>query len=90
MPNWAGKPLYSKIAQFDEQKIAPGTDLLGGMLQEARPCVVMLDEILVYLIKAGGVRVGEGITALKMGGEDDCEQLLSLYIRAFFNPATGP
>jgi hypothetical protein len=29
------------------------------MLQEAGPCVVMLDEILVYLIKAGGVRVGD-------------------------------
>ena len=54
-----GKPLYSKIAQLDELKIAPGTDLLGGMLQEAGPCVVMLDEILVYLIKAGGVRVGD-------------------------------
>ena len=54
-----GKPLYSKIAQLDELKIAPGTDLLGGMLQEAGPCLVMLDEILVYLIKAGGVQVGD-------------------------------
>ena len=38
---------------------APGTDILGALLQEAGPCIIMLDEILVYLVKAGGVKVGE-------------------------------
>ena len=54
-----GDRLYAKIAKLDEQKIAPGTNLLGDLLQDAGPCIVMLDEILVYLIKAGGVRVGD-------------------------------
>ncbi|HZW30174.1 MAG TPA: DUF499 domain-containing protein [Isosphaeraceae bacterium] len=54
-----GEPLYRRVARIDEQKIAPGTNLLGELLLEAGPCVVMLDEILVYLIKAGGVRVGD-------------------------------
>ena len=43
----------------DEQKIAPGTDLLGKMLAEAGPCLILLDEVLVYLIKAGGIKVEE-------------------------------
>jgi predicted AAA+ superfamily ATPase len=54
-----GEALYRKVAKIDEQKIAPGTNLLGELLREVGPCVVMLDEILVYLIKAGGVRVGD-------------------------------
>ena len=29
------------------------------MLQEAGPCLILLDEILVYLLKAGGIKVGE-------------------------------
>jgi hypothetical protein len=54
-----GEKLYRKVAKSDEQRIAPGTNLLGDVLQEAGPCIVMLDEILVYLVKAGGVKVGE-------------------------------
>lgn len=51
--------LYSIIANNDERKIAPGTDLLGRLLDEAGPTLIMLDEILVYLVKAGGVQVSE-------------------------------
>ena len=51
--------LYSLIARNDERKIAPGTDLLGRLLAAAGPTLIMLDEILVYLIKAGGVQVGD-------------------------------
>jgi hypothetical protein len=54
-----GDRIYAKVARVDEQKIAPGTDLLGGLLAEVGPCVIMLDEILVYLIKAGDVKVGD-------------------------------
>jgi predicted AAA+ superfamily ATPase len=54
-----GDKLYQKVAKNDQLKIAPGTDLLGELLQEAGPCVIMLDEILVYLLKAGGVVVGD-------------------------------
>jgi hypothetical protein len=51
--------LYGIIAKSDEQKLSPGTDLLGKLLAEAGPCLIMLDEILIYLIKAGGVRTAE-------------------------------
>src|SRR5262249_62287700 len=54
-----GEKLYRKLAKSDEQRIAPGTDLLGALLQEAGPCLILLDEILVYIVKAGGVKVGE-------------------------------
>ncbi len=54
-----GEKLYRKLAKSDEQRIAPGTDLLGDVLHEAGPCLILLDEILVYLVKAGGVKVGE-------------------------------
>src|SRR5262249_23491577 len=54
-----GEKLYRKLAKSDEQRIAPGTDLLGEVLNDAGPCLILLDEILVYLVKAGGVKVGE-------------------------------
>ena len=54
-----GEKLYRKVATSDEQRISPGTDILGALLQEAGPCLIMLDEILIYLLKAGGVKVGE-------------------------------
>ena len=56
--NCEGK-LYALVAKSDKDKISPGTNLLGKLLQEAGPCLIMLDEILIYLIKAGGVKVGE-------------------------------
>jgi hypothetical protein len=51
--------LYSLIAENDARKIAPGTDLLGRLLEASGPTLIMLDEILVYLVKAGGVPVGD-------------------------------
>jgi predicted AAA+ superfamily ATPase len=54
-----GEQLYGKVVESDKARIAPGTDILGSILQEAGPCPIMLDEILVYLVKAAGVKVGE-------------------------------
>ena len=54
-----GERLYSKIAKSDQQKIAPGTDILGELLAEAGPCLILLDELLAYLLKAGGIKVEE-------------------------------
>jgi hypothetical protein len=51
--------LYHILAENDERKLAPGTDLLGKLLDAAGPTLIMLDEILVYLVKAGGVQVGD-------------------------------
>ncbi|OHB68618.1 MAG: hypothetical protein A2V70_15485 [Planctomycetes bacterium RBG_13_63_9] len=52
-------PLYAIVAESNAKKIAPGTNLLGKLLNQADPCLILLDEILVYLIKAGGVQTGE-------------------------------
>lgn len=54
-----GERLYGKVAESDRQKIAPGTDLLGELLAEAGPCLILLDEVLAYLLKAGGIKVEE-------------------------------
>lgn len=54
-----GEKLYRKVAKSDENRITPGTNLLGELLHEAGPCLILFDEILVYLVKAGGVKVGE-------------------------------
>ena len=54
-----GGKLYKLIAENDEKKIAPGTDLLGKILNEAGPSLILFDEILVYLLKSSGVAVGE-------------------------------
>ena len=52
-----GEKLYKRVAKNDELKIAPGSTDLGAVLQEAGPCLILLDELLVYLLKAGGVKV---------------------------------
>jgi predicted AAA+ superfamily ATPase len=54
-----GDKLYRRMAKNDEMRVAPGSTELGALLQEAGPCLIMLDEILVYLLKAGGVKVEE-------------------------------
>ena len=52
-----GDKLYKRIAKNDELRVAPGSTDLGALLQEAGPCLILLDELLVYLLKAGGVKV---------------------------------
>ena len=52
-----GDKLYRRMAKNDELRIAPGSTDLGAMLQEAGPCLILLDELLVYLLKAGGIKV---------------------------------
>ena len=56
--NKEGK-LYGMIAKNDQNKSSPGSKDLGKMLQEAGPCLILMDEILVYLINAASVPVGE-------------------------------
>lgn len=55
-----GEKLYKLMQKDDELKTAPGTNLLGQVLEEAGPCVILIDEILSYLINASAVKVGEG------------------------------
>jgi len=52
--------LYGMVAENDKRKTAPGTNILGKLLEASGPTLILMDEILVYLIKAGGVQVGDG------------------------------
>jgi len=38
---------------------SPGTNTLGKLLAASGPTLILMDEILVYLVKAGGVQIGE-------------------------------
>jgi predicted AAA+ superfamily ATPase len=51
--------LYALVAENDKRKTAAGTNTLGKLLEASGPTLILLDEILVYLVKAGGVAVGE-------------------------------
>ena len=56
--NKKGK-LYSLVAENDQRRTSPGTNTLGRLLETAGPTLILMDELLVYLVKAGGVEVGE-------------------------------
>ena len=52
----AGSEGYALVRQQDEQRVAPGGDHIIELLKRA-PSLILLDELLEYLISAGGVRV---------------------------------
>ena len=54
-----GERLYKLVSKNDQTRTAPGSTLVGQLLQEAGPCLILLDEILVYLLNAGSIHVGE-------------------------------
>lgn len=54
-----GERLYRLVAKDDERKTAPGTKLLGQLLEEAGPSLILIDETLEYLVKAGAVPLGD-------------------------------
>ncbi len=51
-----GKEGYELVREQDEARVAPGADALQPLLMEG-PNLILLDEVLEYLISAGGVRV---------------------------------
>ena len=55
---WAlgGREGYELVRQQDEQRVAPGGDRIIELLKLG-PSLILLDELLEYLISAGGVRV---------------------------------
>ena len=52
----AGSEGYALVRQQDEQRVAPGADQIIELLKRG-PSLILLDELLEYLISAGGVRV---------------------------------
>lgn len=49
---------YGKLKLQDEARVAPGGDEILGLLAEG-PNLILLDEVLNYIISAGGVKVHE-------------------------------
>ena len=52
----AGSEGYALVRLQDEQRVAPGGDQIIELLRRG-PSLILLDELLQYLISAGGVRV---------------------------------
>ena len=53
-----GQAAYDVVRQQDEARVAPGGDEILKMLGKG-PNLILLDEVLMYLIKAGGVQVND-------------------------------
>lgn len=51
-----GKKGYEIMRQQDETRVAPGADEIISLLTEG-PNLILLDEVLQYLISAGGVKI---------------------------------
>jgi hypothetical protein len=49
-------PGYELVRQQDESRVAPGGDVILSLLQDG-PNLILLDEVLNYLISAGGIKV---------------------------------
>lgn len=58
-----GEELYHVIESSDRNRVAPGTDQLGGLLGKVGPALILIDEALEYQVKAAGVKVGDGTLA---------------------------
>jgi hypothetical protein len=52
----AGKKGYEILRKQDESRVAPGADEIMALLAEG-PNLISLDEVLQYLISAGGVKI---------------------------------
>ena len=50
---------YALLREHDEARTAPGKENLARLLERYAPLLVLMDEVLVYQVKAAGVPVGE-------------------------------
>jgi hypothetical protein len=44
---------YDIISEHDKKRVAPGKDKLNAILDKASPCLILIDELLEYVVKAG-------------------------------------
>ncbi|HIE50760.1 MAG TPA: ATP-binding protein [Armatimonadetes bacterium] len=51
---------YERVKLHDEKRLAPGKEVLRGLLERNAPALLLVDELLEYVVKAAGVRVEEG------------------------------
>lgn len=73
-----GKKGYEMLRQQDEARVAPGADEIKELLAQG-PNLILLDEVLQYLISAGGIKVHQ--TTLR----DETMNFLDRLIRAVGN-----
>ncbi|HZR65129.1 MAG TPA: DUF499 domain-containing protein [Terriglobales bacterium] len=73
-----GKKGYEILRQQDEARVAPGADEIKELLAQG-PNLILLDEVLQYLISAGGIKVHQ--TTLR----DETMNFLDRLIRAVGN-----
>jgi hypothetical protein len=53
-----GESAFSKVAEHDEQKVAPGGEVIRQFLPENKPCLILLDELMNYVSRARKSSVG--------------------------------
>ncbi len=54
-----GKDAYAFVKKSDQARTSPGKETLRRLLEKYAKALVLLDEVLVYQVKAAGVQVGE-------------------------------
>jgi Predicted ATPase (AAA+ superfamily) len=52
-----GAELYETVKEHDEKMVSPGKERIKSFLKASSPCLLILDEILGYVVKARGVQV---------------------------------
>ena len=55
-----GKDAYEAVRKNDEELIAPGSAIIKPILQAASPCLILVDELADYCVKASGKSVAGG------------------------------
>jgi len=54
--------IYEVIEEHDRKRIAPGKEKLREVIETAAPCLILMDELLEYVVKANRVEKLEKIT----------------------------
>ncbi|KXB06557.1 hypothetical protein AKJ51_03505 [candidate division MSBL1 archaeon SCGC-AAA382A20] len=58
-----GKETYQLLDTSDKNRTSPGKNKLVEVLEKTSPCVILIDEILQYVLRAKGVVVGQSTLA---------------------------
>ena len=78
---------YDELREYDEQRIAPGKNSFGKVLDEENHYVILLDELSEYLAKAQGVNADAG-DELDEGGVDDLADSTLAFFKALLQYAS--
>ncbi|MBZ0275669.1 MAG: DUF499 domain-containing protein [Anaerolineae bacterium] len=55
----SGPELYNIVRDADQRRMSPGVIILRRLLNEAGPNLILIDELLHYIDKAAGERIGD-------------------------------